>query len=138
MKQADYIKQMAKFALANDNARLVDLLYQFVEYSQQNNRGKFATEMLSIIKESDRENSLSKLREYRLNKGFECKAEDYILQTLMSSFTMRDLVCPQDIREEFEYFIKERKQAEALAQMDIPVSNKIMNVRKLPINKFDV
>lgn len=126
MKQADYIKQMAKFALANDNARLVDLLYQFVEYSQQNNRGKFATEMLSIIKESDRENSLSKLKEYRLNKGFECKAEDYILQTLMSSFTMRDLVCPQDIREEFEYFIKERKQAEALAQMDIPVSNKIL------------
>ena len=40
MKQADYIKQMAKLALANDNARLLDLLYQFVEYSQENNRGK--------------------------------------------------------------------------------------------------
>ena len=49
MKQADYIKQIAKFALANDNARLRDLLYQYVEYSQQNNRGKFATEILSII-----------------------------------------------------------------------------------------
>ena len=36
MKQADYIKQIAKFALANDNARLRDLLYQYVEYSQQN------------------------------------------------------------------------------------------------------
>lgn len=35
MKQADYIKQIAKFALANDNARLRDLLYQYVEYSQQ-------------------------------------------------------------------------------------------------------
>ena len=45
MKQADYIKQIAKFALANDNARLRDLLYQYVEYSQQNNRGKFATEI---------------------------------------------------------------------------------------------
>ena len=33
MKQADYIKQMAKLALANDNTRLLDLLYQFVEYS---------------------------------------------------------------------------------------------------------
>ena len=32
MKQADYIKQIAKFALANDNARLRDLLYQYVEY----------------------------------------------------------------------------------------------------------
>ena len=37
MKQADYIKQIAKFALANDNARLRDLLYQYVEYSHQNN-----------------------------------------------------------------------------------------------------
>ena len=33
MKQADYIKQIAKFALANDNARLRDLLYQYVELS---------------------------------------------------------------------------------------------------------
>ncbi|MCS2962165.1 hypothetical protein NXV12_14470 [Bacteroides thetaiotaomicron] len=40
MKQADYIKQMAKLALANDNARLLDLLYQFVKYSQENNRGE--------------------------------------------------------------------------------------------------
>lgn len=126
MKQADYIKRMAKLALANDNARLLDLLYQFVEYSQENNRGKFATEMLSIIKNSERESSLGKLREYRLNKEFECKAEEYILQTVMSSFTMKDLVCTQNIREELEYFIKERKQADALVQMDIPVSNKIL------------
>lgn len=126
MKQTDYIKQIAKFALANDNARLRDLLYQYVEYSQQNNRGKFATEILSIIKDSDRENSLGKLREYRLNKEFESKADEYILQTVMSSFTMKDLVCTQDVREEFKYFIKERQQAEALAQMDIPVSNKIL------------
>lgn len=126
MKQADYIKQIAKLALANDNTRLLDLLYQFVEYSQQNNRGKFATEILSIIKDSDRKNSLSKLKEYRLNKEFECKADEYILQTVMSSFTMKDLVCTQDVQEEFEYFIKERKQTDALAQMGIPVSNKIL------------
>ena len=77
MKQTDYIKQIAKFALANDNARLLNSLYQFVEYSQQNNRGKFATEILSIIKDYDRENSLCKLKEYRLNKEFECKADEY-------------------------------------------------------------
>ena len=117
---------MAKLALANDNTRLLDLLYQFVEYSQQNNRGKFATEILSIIKDSDRENSLGKLREYRLNKEFESKADEYILQTIMSSFTMKDLVCTQDVQEELEYFIKERKQADALAKMNITVSNKIL------------
>ena len=44
----------------------------------------------------------------------------------MSSFTMKDLVCTQDVQEELEYFIKERKQADALAKMNIPVSNKIL------------
>ena len=126
MKQADYIKQMAKLALANDNARLLELLYQYVEYSQQNNRGKFATEILSIIKNFDREKSLGKLREYRLNKEFESRADDFILQTVMSSFLMKDLVCTPDVNEKLEYFIKERKQADSLAKMDIPVSNKIL------------
>ena len=77
MKQADYIKQIARFALANDNTRLLDLLYQYVEYSQQNNRGKFASEILSIIKDTDRGNSLGKLREFRLNKEIESRAEEF-------------------------------------------------------------
>ena len=126
MKQADYIKQIARFALANDNTRLLDLLYQYVEYSQQNNRGKFASEILSIIKDTDRGNSLGKLREFRLNKEIESRAEEFIIQTVMSSFTMKDLVCTPNIQEELEYFIKERKQADTLAKMDIPVSNKIL------------
>ena len=69
---------------------------------------------------------MGKLKEYRLNKHFDYKADEYILQTVTSSFTMKDLVCTQDVREEFEYFIKERQQTEALVQMDIPVSNKIL------------
>lgn len=126
MKQADYIKQITKYALANDNTRLLNLLYQYVEYSQQNNRSKFATEILSIIKDSYKEESLNKLREYRLSKDFENKAEEYILQTVMSSFTMKDLVCTPKVHEELEYFIKERKQIDTLIKMDIPVSNKII------------
>ena len=50
MKQADYIKQMAKLALANDNARLLDLLYQFVEYSQENNRGNSQQKCSLLLK----------------------------------------------------------------------------------------
>ena len=85
------------------------LLYQYVEYSQQNNRGKFASEILSIIKDTDRGNSLGKLREFRLNKEIESRAEEFIIQTVMSSFTMKDLVCTPNIQEELEYFIKVKK-----------------------------
>ena len=126
MKQSDYIKQLAKFALANDNDSLLDLLYQYVDYSQQNNRSKFATEILSIIKDSNREQSFNKLKEIRLSKNFESKADDYILQTVMSSFSMNDLVCTPRVQEELSYFIKERKLANELVKMDIPISNKIL------------
>lgn len=126
MKQSDYIKQLAKFALANDNGSLLDLLYQYVDYSQQNNRNKFATEILSIIKDSNREQSFNKLKEFRLSKSFESKADDYILQTVMSSFSMNDLVCTPSVQEELAYFIKERKLVDELIKMDIPISNKIL------------
>ncbi len=126
MTQSDYIKQITKLALANDSDRLLDLLYQYVDYSQQNNRNRFATEILSIIKDSNRKQSLNKLREYRLNHEFENNSADYILQTVMSSFTMKDLVCTPSVQEDLEYFIKERKQADILFKKDIPVSNKIL------------
>ena len=39
---------------------------------------------------------------------------------------MKDLICTQEVREEFEYFIKERKAANFLSDMSIPISNKII------------
>lgn len=127
MKQSEYIKQLAKYALANDNDRLLNLLYDYVDYSQQNNRAKFATEILEIIKNSEREKStVGKLKSYRLDKESESKADEYILQTITSSFSLNDLVCTPTVREELEYFIKERTQLDSLLKMDIPVSNKIL------------
>lgn len=127
MKQSEYIKQLAKYALANDNNRLLNLLYDYVDYSQQNNRAKFATEILEIIKNSEREKStVGKLKSYRLDKESESKADEYILQTITSSFSLNDLVCTPAVREELEYFIKERTQLDSLLKMDIPVSNKIL------------
>lgn len=126
MKQSDYIKQIARLALANDNDRLLDLLYQYVDYSQKNNRNRFATEILSIIKDSDKKQPLNKLREFRLNHDFESNSADYILQTVMSSFTMKDLVCTPSVQENLEYFIKERKQVDTLLEKEIPVSNKVL------------
>lgn len=36
------------------------------------------------------------------------------------------MICTPEIKEELEYFIKERKAAESLLDMSIPVSNKII------------
>ena len=49
MSQFDYIKEIARLALANDQNHLREALYDFVDYSQKNNRAKFAAQLLSRI-----------------------------------------------------------------------------------------
>ena len=126
MSQFDYIKEIARLALANDQNHLREALYDFVDYSQKNNRAKFAAQLQSIIKDSTRKEEIGKLKEIYTNQDIDSNSDNIILQTVMSSFKMKDLICTPDVKEEFEYFIKERKAAESLHDMSIPVSNKII------------
>ena len=45
MSQFDYIKEIARLALANDQNHLREALYDFVDYPQKNNRAKFAAQL---------------------------------------------------------------------------------------------
>lgn len=126
MSQSDYIKEIARLALANDQNHLREALYDFVDYSQKNNRSKFAAQLQSIIKDSTRKEEIGKLKEICTSQDIDSNSDNIILQTVMSSFQMKDLICTPDVKEEFEYFIKERKSAESLHDMSIPVSNKII------------
>ena len=103
-----------------------EALYDFVDYSQKNNRAKFAAQLQSIIKDSTRKEEIGKLKEIYTNQDIDSNSDNIILQIVMSSFKMKDLICTPDVKEEFEYFIKERKAAESLHDMSIPVSNKII------------
>lgn len=59
MSHSDYIKEIARLALANDQNHLLEILYDFVDYSQKNNRAKFAAQLQSIIKDSSRKKRLA-------------------------------------------------------------------------------
>ena len=64
MSQYDYIKEVAKYALANDQSRLRESLYSLVDYSFKTKKVNFATQLQSIIKEARQQ--AEKREEYRI------------------------------------------------------------------------
>ena len=54
------------------------------------------------------------------------EANGLILQTVMSSFKLDNLICTAQVRKELEYFIKEHNESSLLKSVHIPLTNKII------------
>lgn len=126
MKQSDYIKEIARLALSNDNSQLVELLYDFISYSQKNNRSKLAIQLQEIIKDTGRTEELGKLREINHRTDIDNGCEDIILQKVMSSYVLNDLISTEDVKTNLKYFIREREALESFASIGISSSNKLI------------
>ena len=110
MSQFDYIKEIARLALANDQNHLREALYDFVDYSQKNNRAKFAAQLQSIIKDSTRKEEIGKLKEIYTNQDIDSNSDNIILQIVMSSFKMKDLICTRTSKKSLNILLKNVKQ----------------------------
>ena len=55
MSQSDYIKNIAKYGLENDQEKLMEVLNELIEYSKQSKKVNFAIQLQSILKESFRQ-----------------------------------------------------------------------------------
>lgn len=126
MKQSDYIKEIARMALSNDSNRLIEVLYDFISYSQKNNRQKLALQLQEIIKETGRTEELSKLREINHRSDIDNGCEDIILQKVVSSYSLKDLICTDAVKSDLRYFIREREASDAFAPLGILSSNKLI------------
>lgn len=126
MKQADYIKEIARLALSNDHHRLIELLYDFISYSQKNNRTKFAIQLQEIIKDTGRAEEISKLREFNHRTDIDNGCEDLILHKVISSYALKDLICADNIKSELRYFIREREALASFTSIGIIPSNKLI------------
>lgn len=126
MSQYDYIKDVARYALANDQSRLIESLYSLVDYSFKTKKVNFATQLQSIIKDS--KERAEKCEEFRLmpHDPFSNEANGLILQSVMSSFKLDNLICTPQVRKELEYFIKEHRESSLLKSVHIPLTNKII------------
>lgn len=126
MSQYDYIKEVAKYALANDQSRLKEILYSLVDYSYKTNKANFATQLQAIIKESKENTQRETVNRLIPNDMYNNEANGLILQTVMSSFKLDNLICTTQVRKELEYFIKEHRESSLLKSVHIPLTNKII------------
>ncbi|MDA3893847.1 MAG: AAA family ATPase [Salinivirgaceae bacterium] len=130
MGQADYIKNIAKFGLENDQERLLLALNELIEHSKQTKKVNFALQLQSILKEGLRVNQtkgLTKVGSAKyLLKEEDQHLSDLIIDKLTSDFTFENLVCSNEINEELNFFVKEHNGIDVLNSFDLPVSNKIL------------
>lgn len=130
MSQFDYIKDIAKFGLENDQEKLLVVLNELIEHSKNTKKINFALQLQSILKDSIRQqrpNNLTKVgSDSYFNRIDEREISDLILEKLTSDYSFKNLVVSENIGNELKLFVKEHQSVELLQKYNLPVANKIL------------
>jgi len=130
MSQFDYIKDIAKFGLENNQGKLMSALNELIEYSKNSKKINFALQLQSILKDTVREQQNNILTKVGSDQSFsrleDKEFNELILEKLTSEYTLENLIATKGVREELELLIKEHRSYEYLKSFDLPVSNKVL------------
>jgi SpoVK/Ycf46/Vps4 family AAA+-type ATPase len=130
MTQFNFIKDIAKYGLENDQEKLLNVLNELIDYSKKTKKINFALQLQSILKDAIRENRTSNLVKVGSNEYFD-KIDDrelseFIIEKLTSNYSFENLVCDDLVKDELNHFIEEHQSADVLQRFSLPVSNKII------------
>src|SRR6185295_14493042 len=130
MSQHNFIKDIAKFGLENDQEKLLNVLNQLIEHSKKTRKINFALQLQSILKDTIRHQQTSGLTKVGSDSYFlrteDRETNDLILEKLTSDYTFANLVCDDRIKEQLKYFIQEHESAEMLQKYELPIANKVL------------
>ena len=130
MSQLNYIKDIARFGLENDQEKLLAVLTELIEHSKQTKKINFALQLQSILKESLRQNKTSNLiqvgSDSHFNRIDDREFNDLILEKLTSDYTFNNLVASDDVKDDLLMFVKEHQTAEVLRKYGLPIANKVL------------
>lgn len=130
MSQFDYIKDIAKYGLENDQEKLLSVLNDLIEHSKNTKKLNFAIQLQSILKDSlkqQRNNSLTKVgSESYFNKIEDREVGELILEKLTSNYRIDNIVADNNVIHSLQYFIEEHQKAELLRKFDLPIANKLL------------
>jgi SpoVK/Ycf46/Vps4 family AAA+-type ATPase len=129
MSQQDYIKDIARFGLENDQDKLLSTLNEFIEHNKNTKKVNFALQLQSLLKDSLRKqnNHLMKVgspSHYQTVQDRE--TDELILEKLTSDYTLNNLVLTEDAADKLNNFLEEHRQSELLSKYNLPVSNKLL------------
>ncbi|RZJ90362.1 MAG: AAA family ATPase [Chryseobacterium sp.] len=130
MSQFDYIKDIAKFGLENDQDRLLSVLNELIEHSKKTKKVNFAIQLQSILRENIRlqtSNNLTKVGSDNYFSRVEDKdLSDLILEKITSDYSLNNIVVDGKVENDLKFFIEEHQKIEVLRKFDLPVSNKLL------------
>lgn len=130
MSQFDYIKEIAKSGLENDQERLLSVLNELIEHSKKTKKLNFAIQLQSILKDSLRHqktNGLTKVgSDAYFQRAEDREISDLILEKITSDYTLENIVAESTVKDELKFFIEEHNKIEVLRRFDLPVANKVL------------
>ena len=130
MSQLDYIKDIAKYGLENDQEKLLYVLNELIEHSKNTKKLNFAIQLQSILKDSQKQqksNALTKVgSESYFNRIEDKEVGELILEKLTSNYRLNNIVADNSVKHSLEYFIEEHQKAELLRKFDLPIANKLL------------
>ena len=130
MSQLDFIRNIAKYGLENDQEKLLAELNILIEHSKQTKKVNFAIQLQSLLKDTIRKqstNSLTKVgSDNYFNRIEDKELNELILEKLTSEYTFNNLVADDNVRKDLELFIKEHQAGDLLRKYNLPVSNKVL------------
>lgn len=130
MSQADYIKDIAKYGLENDQEKLLSALNELIDHSKKTKKLNFAIQLQSILKESLRNQGSKTLTkvgsESYFNRIDEREISDLILEKLTSDYRLENIVADAPVFSELKSFIEEHRKADLLHKYNLPIANKLL------------
>lgn len=130
MTQLDYIKDLAKYGLENNQEKLVSVVNEIIEYSKSTKKLNLAIQLQGMVKDAVKGPDNHKLLKVGSPSYFrnqeDKETEELILQKLTSEYSFDKLICDEVIREKLHYFLQEHQSLEMLTKYDLPVSNKVL------------
>jgi AAA+ superfamily predicted ATPase len=130
MSQLDYIKDIAKFGLENDQEKLLAALSELIEHSKKTKKVNFALQLQSILKDTIRHQQTDGLSSVGSAKHYlreeDREVNEFIIEKLTSDYRFENLICNENVLEELKFFIEEHQKIELLRTFDLPVANKIL------------
>lgn len=130
MSQFDFIRDLAKYGLENDQEKLLSVLSDLIDHSKKSKKINFALQLQSLLKESIRQQQTSGLVKTGSQKHVlredDREVSEFVIDKLTSDYKFSNLICDKEVSEELHHFIEEHRRIELLENFDLPVANKVI------------
>ena len=130
LTQFDYIKEIARFGLENDQEKLKDSLQDLIEHARKSKKTNLAIQLQSILKDALRQHTTRGGSKVSSGIRFEAPGQkavdDLILDQVTSDYRLTDLISNTQVKESLDHFILEHRKKSLLQALDLPVAHKIL------------